>query len=152
MIKPISFKNSETGNTIYIELDLNSPLKELRNTINEKVVRDLGITENYRIVKALQINNELAEQIDEKSEVSLFDYINGKYYDLSFYITTESFFNRYVQNNCAVCFNNFICYQDNLNCLHNSHICRQCANNWFITCDNNDSERTCPICRTVIQN
>lgn len=144
----VYFKNSSSGKSIQIELDVNMPLSSLRKSIHDKIISELGINENYNIVKCHQPLLEIDNGIDEKSNMSIYKLF---YYNpMGFYITTSSFISTIPQYNCSICYNTFIRNQSDFSCGHHRNLCHQCIISWVESCEKNCKEKTCPLCRSKL--
>lgn len=144
------FKNSASGKTISVRMDINMPINSIRTSVNTRVVSELNVRENYKIILGRQNLMEFASNIDETSDISILDLV-GDIHSLGFYITPDSFANTRTSTTCSVCFDTFIhSRQTRFTCGHDKNICSSCIISWTESCDRNGKLKTCPICRTTI--
>lgn len=143
----ISFKNSNTGNTIIVKLLYNIKINQLRNKISTHVYNNFNLNDNeFEIVQAGTPLRENNDSIDENEN----DYFFDRYRKACFYIRPKN--NQSNENNenntCSICYENIIHSIRQLPCNH--HFCRSCLINWDTTCRNNLHNTTCPCCRSII--
>lgn len=144
----VYFKNSGTGKSIQIELDVEMPLRSLRSSIHDKIKSQLGVNENYKIVKCHQPLLEVDSGIDENSDVSIYKLFCCS--PMGFYITTLSYASTIPQHNCSICYNTFIRIQSDFSCGHHRNLCQQCITTWKECCEKHYKEITCPLCRSKL--
>jgi hypothetical protein len=145
----VYFKNSSTGKTIQIELDITIPLCSLRGSIHEKIITSLDINETYKIVKERQPLFEHGDNIDESSEMQINKLFPDSHF-MGFYITPNSFVSTITPNSCYICYNTVIHTNTEFTCSHDRNICVQCIGSWRENCAKNYKQPTCPICRAQI--
>jgi len=149
-VKTVYFKNSSSGKKLELELDIDMPLSSIREAIDKKIVTDLDVHENYKIIKARQQLLEHDSNIDEKSEMPIRQLFYDSPYFISFYITPLSFSSMITQNSCYICYNTILRNNFNFACGHDKSICLQCVGTWSENCKSHSRLSTCPICRAEI--
>lgn len=145
----MSFKHTETGNTIEQYINLNTRINELRDVISNNVSMNFNLEINtYDIVEACTDLCERNNPIDENINYSISHVYKNRIKNVCFYIRPHERLtsNNHEQFDCPICYenipsNNFMILQ----CNHG--ICISCNDHWDNTCSENGLNRTCPICR-----
>lgn len=160
--KKYYFKHAWTGNYVNIELNQNTSINNLKNEIDQIIKTNLMVNNDYDIVIAGLILQELANPIDLtlgdkiKSLDSDSFYIIPKYEQIPEEILLRKNFVANLINiqnlECVICYKNFslVNFMPWKNCDHYKKCCISCTNNWKRKCNENNSNTTCPFCRKNI--
>jgi hypothetical protein len=163
------FKHTWTGRIVQIELNQNTNINQLKQIINDIVIKDLKIINNYEIIIAGQYLQELAEPINLNSSDKLDSLGNVSFYirpshvsdDTLLFIKNSKFYknpyrsNRFIKLinmenlSCGICYQNYSLddFIPWTNCSHYNVCCISCINIWMSKCLENNIIPTCPICR-----
>lgn len=143
-----TFKEINTGFTIYIKLKSNVKLSEIKNIINSKISNAFGI--DYNLYNILYID------LDHNSSKTNIVPIDVNLNELLLNISSKAF---YIEShvpilnlsNCSICNSNCICNAcEYWKCEHHFKFCNNCVNNWKLTCNSNNIKPHCPLCRNLL--
>ena len=172
-----TFKHTWTGETVQIQLNPQILISDIRNNINEIIMCQLSVNNNYKIIIANQECMELAEPIDLNYKNNLKSlgirhfYIRPDNQQIPKSVVdrerrrinenNNSSYNSLIDERnlitkrnleCGICYQkfsllNFVKWR---NCIHYENCCPSCVNIWRIRCLENNSIPSCPLCRNHI--
>ena len=132
------------GTVFTIETDGNFPINKIKEKINNKVWNEMRIHHNDYVIILAQMG-ELGIPIDLSSG-ELFKTLNSNV----FYIRQISTSN---VMECGICYRNFNPTRRTNrwnSCSHYNNCCESCMINWISTCNLNNTNVSCPMCRQDI--
>ncbi len=142
-----TFKEINTGFTIYIKLNSNTKLCDIKNIIQTKISNAFGF--DYDVYQILYVENSsnslgpLIIPIDSNPN-DIIQNIQSK----AFYVEP---FNKITQLNCLICgFDCIIKFNEYWKCEHHFKFCHNCVDEWKIQCIKKNINPSCPLCRKLI--
>lgn len=154
------FKHVWTGITVQIVINCDIKINQLKNIINDKIIRKLKVNNDYEIIIVGQDLQELADPINLESINKLRSIKNELFYirpinepiprDI---LMRESRSTTNLINltnlECVICYQNYSLnnYLSWINCSHFSSCCQSCITSWSNECLLRNLDSSCPICR-----